>query len=221
MRIVLEKSLLNEFGRRLYENIGYSHHYLRYVIVEPVVLLQKKGGKLKALTSVEEFKSQKNLGNQVAEFLDSEWGNDIDQILLPYILHKECPYILLSEDRRIAPIAKSRILNFLERVGQDTGLIRSVYGIAHYHIDEPDFSPQDQNTLTMFSRGLISLGGRSQLGLLFSEKDPRDSLSLLQNGKDKFVRHYLQKVADGDTIIRAKLFGGRSVETSIYEVVTD
>lgn len=219
LRIVLDKILLNKFGRRLYENIGYSHHYLRHVIVEPVLLLQEKSGKIKAMTSVEEFKSQKNLGKHVAEFLDSAWGNDIDQTLLPYILTKEYSYIILSEDKRIAPIAKSKIVSFLERVKQNSQLIRDVCGIAHYHIDEPDFSAEDEKTLTNFSRVLISLGGRSQLGLLFSERNPADSLSLLDKGKDRFVRHYVQKVADGGITVKAKLFGERSAESSFYEVV--
>jgi hypothetical protein len=125
----------------------------------------------------------------------------------------------LSEDRRIAPIAKSKILSFLERAKQDTELIRNMCGIAHYHIDEPEFSAKDENTLTNFSRVLISLGGRSQLGLLFSEKDPVDSLSLLHRGKDRFVCHYVQKVVDGDITVRAKLFGEKSTQTPFDEVV--
>lgn len=207
MHLSINSELFKPFWAQLFQNIGYSREYKRYVIVEPICYLAEYKDSINRCVSVDSIVYDLDLGPTVASFIDAERSDHIEQALVPYILNKKYTYILITDN----PItfSKNRLPEFLNYLKQKTQILRTVRGLVHYHVDEPRLSKGDIDAMIRYTREIKSLGGTNQIGMLLSEKNPKDTLEIRQSGKEKFIEHLSAKLVEGRIDVVGELFTGK------------
>jgi hypothetical protein len=209
MHLSISSGLLKPFWVQLFLNIGYSTAYRRYVIVEPICYLAQDSPSTLKCVPIDPLVCGRevNLGNAVASFIDAERNDDIEQALYPYIQREECRYILIGDDPII--FQKGRLRGFQNYLEQHPQTLRKARGLIHYHVDEPRFSEGDVETIALYTKEIKSLGGANQIGVVLSEKDPRDTLEIKKSGERKFVEHLSAKLKMRRIDVVVELFTGK------------
>jgi hypothetical protein len=208
MHLSISTELLRPFWAQLFQNIGYSIQYNRYVIVEPICYLVECASSTLECVPIDPLIHNFDLGSGVASLIDAKRNDDIEQALVPYIQHKKYKYILVGDNPIIFP--RNRLLEFLEYLKQNSQILRKVRSLIHYHLDEPRLSEADIETITLYTREVKSLGGTNQVGIVLSEKDPEDSLKIKKSGEKEFVDHMSIKLKMRRIDVIGELFTGRS-----------
>ena len=221
MQVSIKSELFNPFWAQLFQNIGYSKVYNRYVIVEPLCYLTGNNTSFTECISIDSivYGSASEIGNDVASFIDHERNDDIEQILTPYIRNEKYKYILLTDHECILP--KSRLPETLNHLKQNPQILKRVQGLVHYHIDEPNLSEADFSAVTQFTREIKMMGGGNQVGMILSERDPEDTLVTKKLGKKEFGKHLASKLSRGSIDIVGELFTGKEGEHLPVEIRLD
>lgn len=207
MQLAISSEVLRPFWAQLFQNIGYSREYKRYVIVEPVCYLAEYSRSMCKCVPIDPIIYDEELGTRVASFIDEEHSNHLEQALVPYILNKKYEYILLTDDPII--FSKERLPEFLSYLKQKPQIVRRLRGLVHYHIDEPSLSKSDLEAMTRYTRELKLLGGGNQIGLVISERDPKDTLRIRKSGEEEFIQHLSTKLKMGMIDVVGRLFTGK------------
>jgi hypothetical protein len=179
MDISLSIDTFEPFWVQLHRNMGYSKHYQRFVIVEPLSFLIKEEHKIKCVP-VEPivYPQVTNLGENIAAYIDHEWGDCIEQVL---VFSKKYNTILLTDEELI--FQKQRIPEMLIYLKEHPKIAERVLGLVHYHIDEPKLSHADIEAINYFTTEIKSMGGSNQMGIVVSEANPQDTLNAYEAGK--------------------------------------
>ena len=180
MDISLSIDTFEPFWAQLHRNMGYSKHYQRFVIVEPLSFLIKEENKIRCVP-VEPiaYPQVTNLGENIAAYIDHEWGDCIEQVL---VFSKKYNTILLTDEELI--FEKQRIPEMLSYFKEHPKIAKQVLGLVHYHIDEPELSYADIEAINYFTTEIKKLGGSNQVGIVVSEADPQDTLNAYETGKN-------------------------------------
>ncbi len=218
-KVSVDLKLFKPFWAQLFENIGYSREYKRYVIVEPICYLAEYNGSINRCASVDSIVYDLDLGPTVASFIDAERSDYVEQALVPYIQNKKYTYILITDNP--VTFSKDRLPEFLNFLKRETQVLRVVRGLVHYHVDEPRLSGGDINAMIRFTKEIKSLGGTNQIGMLLSEKDPMDTLEIKKSGKKKFIEHLSAKLVDGRIDVVGELFTGEAGVHFPLDIRTD
>jgi hypothetical protein len=221
MQVSVRSEIFNPFWAQLFQNIGYSKVYNRYVIVEPLCYLTGNNTSFTDCISIDSivYGSGSKIGNNVASFVDHERNDDIEQVLTPYIRNEKYRYILLTDHECILP--KSRLPETLNHLRQNPRILKRVRGLVHYHIDEPNLSEADFNALSQFTGELKSMGGANQVGMILSDREPVDTLEAKKLGKKEFVKYLFSKLSKGTIDIVGELFTGKEGEHFPVEIRFD
>lgn len=208
MDVSLSSDAIKPLWIQLFRNIGFSKHYKRYVIVEPLCYLTENNSNIQ-LASVDQivYHNVKFLGNQIAAYIDKDWGDDIEQIL---VFNKKYNIIIVTDEERL--FKKQRLPELLTYLRKRPGIARNVVGLIHYHIDEPKLSCFDIEAIDQFTTEIKLINGLNQNGIVVSEADPRDSLEILKHGSEAFVNHLCTKLKIGEISIGGCLFQGNRIE---------
>lgn len=189
----LTERFLSDLFVGLYSHMSKSFYYEKYVIVEPVFYINLKGNVLKRAIGLEKvlYNSQ-NFGEEVARMLDSAATEHIQQQII-----MENQYILICDNPLIGP--KNRVKDFLKFLTNNRKYIKRTDGLIHYHINEPNLSYSDIQSLKQFSKRMIELGGRPQLGLVISQPDPIKNFEFVNhNNKDVFISYMFSQFEEGN-----------------------
>ena len=170
MNLSLNRDALKPFWAQLFRNIGYSEHYQRYVIVEPLCYLIKDKQEIVQCIPVDPivYPQVTCLGSHIASFIDRNWGDDIEQVLL---LSKKYRLILLTDEESI--FERQRLPEILRYLRKSPEMVTNVLGLVHYHFDEPNLSDGDIEAMTEFTKQMKSMGGANQMGLVVRERAKR------------------------------------------------
>lgn len=209
MQLLLNSELFKPFWAQLFHNIGYSQEYKRHVILEPICYLTEYRRSISKCVPIDPiiYDSNLDLGNEVASFIDVERNDDIEQVLVPYIQNKKYKYILLTDNYLIFP--KLRLPGFLNYLKRKPKILERLRILVHYHIDEPRLSKGDLDTMIQYTKEVKSLGGRNQIGMVLSERNPEDTLEIRKSGKKEFIEHLSTKLRMGRIDVVAELFTGK------------
>lgn len=212
MQLSIKPELLNPFWSQLFQNIGFSKVYNRYVILEPLCYLTGDNDSFTECISIDSIVYGKvsEIGNNVAAFIDHEKNDDIEQVLYPYIRNEKYRYILLTDYECI--FSKERFPGILHYLKQKPQILEKIWGLVHYHIDEPRLSEADFSANAQFTREVKLMGGRDQIGMILSEREPEDTLEAVKLGKREFVIHLSSKLKRGEIDIVGEVFTGKEGE---------
>ncbi len=217
MNLSLKSDIFKPFWAQLFLNIGYSKHYQRYVIVEPLGLLLKDEQIIKCLP-VEPivYPQVSALGNHIASYIDKEWGDCIEQILA---FSKKYKTILLTDEDLI--FQKGRLPELLIYLKKQPKIAQRVLGLIHYHIDEPRLSYSDIEAIDYFTTELKLVGGMNQIGIVVSEINPEDTLEAFETGKENFKNHLSSKLRGGKIDVVGSFFSGNQAKPVSIEIKLD
>jgi hypothetical protein len=207
--ITIEK--LDAFWIQLYKNIGYSEEYHKSVIVEPICALLGENDSVRALKRLDLLVCKGYRGRHAADFIDRERSEFLEQWLLPYILDEKGRCIVIPNEtpseRENEDEYPPRI--FLRSLLTKPQKAKVLLGLLHYHVDEPKLSARDARFMRWFAERAKKLGASNQIGMVLSEREPADSLSLRQEAsKVEFIKHMRHKLRMGKIDLTANLFDG-------------
>lgn len=216
MKLAINSTVFKSFWGQLFHNIGYSREYKRYVIVEPVCYLTEYEASIKDCVPIDPIVYGWDLGTGVASFIDENASNHLEQALVPFILDDKYKYILMSDEPLI--FAKSRLPEFLNYIKQNRRILKGLRGLVHYHVDEPELSKNDFDTMELYTSEIKLLGGKDQIGIVLSERDPQDTLDIVRLGKEIFVEHMANKLRKQKIDVLGELFTGEKDFHSSVEI---
>lgn len=208
MSLTVRKEMLRPFWKQLYRNIGYSEHYQRYVVLEPLCYLAEENSSIKCV-SVDQivYPQVEFLGKHIAAYIDREWGDCIEQVLA---FNKKYKVIIATDEELL--FEKQRLPELLSYLDKNPDEAKKVLGLVHYHVDEPKFSRGDLDAIGYFAAEMKSKWARDQIGIILSEIDPSDSLTFWLQGDQNFVDHLSAKLAQNEIDIIASSFTGGNME---------
>ena len=205
--LCIDRSLLRDFFQQLYDNIGFSRYYNRFIVIEPLCFLKVKRTKVYRIVPIDGLAFEPCIGKVLASYIDSIAPDEqIEQSFLPYIHYSSSKYILLSEDRHLKPISRECLALFLSHLKKHPNMISRTMGFAHYHINETELSQEDRSVHIRLSKEFELMGSESLMGLVISEDDPSDSLPLIHLGKAVFVNHMSMKLKNQSIRITGEVF---------------
>lgn len=208
--VMITSSFLERFFSHIFSHIGWSKFYKRHIIVEPVCYIERVGNKLMGCCSIDELIYKSNsVGKITSEIIDIESSDFIEQAMVHDLLEKK-EYVLICDNPILFPY--ERIPKFIECLKVDYKIVPKVAGIVHYHIDERALNENDVKTLQYFTKRIIEMGGRSQIGLVISQQDPTASFKLLSAGESEFIRFLFDEVRDNKITVSGKMFFQERVE---------
>ena len=216
MKLAVNSTVFKPFWDQLFHNIGYSREYERYVIVEPVCYLTEYEASIKDCVPIDPIVYGWDLGARVASFIDEQASNHLEQELVPFILDDKYKYILISDGPLIFP--KSRLPEFLDYIKRNRRILKGLRGLVHYHVDEPELSKGDFDAMELYTNEIKLLGGKDQIGIVLSERDPQDTLDIVRLGKEVFVEHMAKKLGKQKIDVLAELFSGEKGFHSPVEI---
>lgn len=218
MDISLKTSFFRTFWAQLYRNIGYSEHYNRYVIVEPLCYLVEDKNEIIQCVPIDPivYPQVEHLGSHIASFIDREWSDCLEQILF---FSKKYPLILLTDEELI--FQKQRFPEMLIYLKNNPEIASTILGVVHYHFDEPRLSRGDIDAINHFTKVLKSMGARDQIGMIISERDPSDTLQIIKLGEKEFEDHLANKLTMGKIDLLGKLFTGKEREYFTVEIMLE
>jgi len=209
-RIAISKGFLRDFFSILFHHIGYSQHYKRYVIVEPVCVITCIDGRVTSCKSVDALvDNYYDIGSLAASEIDRECGDRIEQVFISD-LRQQKDYISYGDNPIIFPYERlPRLIKFLQ---ENMDLLPTVSGLIHYHVNEPWLSEGDLKTLAKYSQTIIGMGGQRQLGLVLSEEDPSDSIKMTPLRKKDYIELMIRKCKTGTVRIIGAIFADEQVK---------
>jgi hypothetical protein len=215
MNISLKRDIFKPFWAQLFRNIGYSEHYQRYVIVEPLCYLVEEKQSIIQCVPVDPivYPQVEYLGSCIASFIDREWDDCLEQVLH---LSKKYKIILLTDEELI--FQKQRLPEMLVYLKNNQEIAKKIIGLVHYHFDEPSLSNGDIDAINWFTNELKSIGGKDQIGLVVSERDPSDTLEIIKLGEKTFENHLMAELFNGKIELVGKLFSGKERECFPIEI---
>lgn len=210
----LNAESLRTLWAQLYLNIGYSKHYQRYVMVEPLCYFFEQNS-IVHCASVDRlvYPQVGSLGKLVADYIDLEWGDCIEQVL---IFDKRHNIIILTDEELI--FTKQRLPEFLTYLSKDLKVAQKILGLVHYHVDEPQLSIGDIEAIDYFTAEIKRKGGNDQIGLIVSERNPTDTLNSLLHGQNNFENHISSKLRKGSIDVVGRSFNGKNRASLPIEV---
>ncbi len=170
MDFALSFNVFKPLWTQLYRNIGYSKHYQRFVIVEPLGYLLQEGQRVRCVP-VEPIVYPKvtALGKNIAAYIDQEWGDCLEQVL---VFSKKYNTILLTDEELI--FEKQRLPELIDYFKKQL-TAESVIGLVHYHIEEPELSFSDNEALNYFTTEIKKMSGSNQVGIVVSDDSPQET----------------------------------------------
>lgn len=216
MQLAINAEVLRPFWVQLFRNIGYSRVYKRHVVLEPVCYLTKHKGSIDECAPINTFEQEKHLGKAIASFIDSNWGDHLEQWLVPYISDEKFRYILLADNPMYPP--EESLINFLDFLKRERNVAQKLKGLIHYHIDEPNLSERDILAMTWFTKEVKLLEAKDQICIVVSERDPMDTLSIKKTGERRFIQHLSRKLKVGEIDVSGQLFTGDQRFHSLVKV---
>ena len=216
MQLAISSELFTTFWTQLFQNIGYSRVYKRFVILEPVCYLIGYNNSIHNCVPIDPLVYPWDIGTEVANVLDEERSAHIEQILVPYIMNNKYSYILLSDEPLI--FQRQQLPTFILYLQKNPYILKCMKGLIHYHIDEPCHSKADIQTMLQFTSELISLGGNNQIGLIISEQNPNDTLEVKKHGMEPFITHLSTKLKKDKIDIEGLLYTGYRNEISSIDI---
>jgi hypothetical protein len=214
MQLVICAEILRPFWVQLFSNIGYSRVYKRYVVLEPVCYLTGYENSIDKCVPIGVSRHDKHPGKTIASFIDSNWGDHLEQWLVPYILDKKFKYILLA-DNPMSP-SQENLVEFRNLLRRKPNVIKKLIGLIHYHIDEPYLSDSDISAMTWLTKEVKLLGAMNQVCIVVSEKEPLSILKSRKIGEEGFIRSLSINLQTGKIDVSGWLFTG---EQGIYSSV--
>lgn len=216
MKLAINSTVFKPFWDQLFHNIGYSREYERYVIVEPVCYLTEYDAPITHCVPIDPIVYGWDLGASVASFIDENASEHLEQALVHFILDDKYKYILISDEPLIFP--KLRLLEFLNYIKRNRRILKGLRGLVHYHVDEPELSKGDFNAMELYTSEIKLLGGKDQIGIVLSERDPQDTLDIVRLGKEIFVEHMSNKLREQKIDVLGELFTGEKGFHSPVEI---
>ena len=144
------------------------------------------------------------LGDYVASTIDYEAGGTIEQA---FCLYEGC--IVICDNPILFP--HDRLKDLKDYIEAHHAIRNKVGGIIHYHVKEPALNDDDISALKWFAKQIKAYGIGELIGLVASQYDPRESLRLLDYGKERFKQQLFAEYHNGEFLITGKLFKNHTV----------
>jgi hypothetical protein len=214
MEFSLKAESLRPLWTQLYRNIGFSMHYQRYVIVEPLCYLIDNNSYIQCV-SVDQivYPQVEFLGKNIATYIDKEWGDSIEQVL---VFNKKHNLIIVTDEELL--FQKQRLPELLSYLSKDRQLAQKILGLVHYHVDEPQLSVGDIEAHDYFTSQMKLKGGKDQVGVIVSDNKPNNSLNSIALGEENFTNHMAIRLNQGFISIIGQIFTGKNKESFPVEV---
>lgn len=201
----IEFSFLESFFESLCSCIGFSEFYDQHIIVEPICIVERSEDSFTNCIDTSEFLYDiSRLGDHVASIIDDQAGGSVEQAFCQY---EGC--ILICDNPVLFP--HDRLKDLKDYLAENQAVREKVGGIIHYHIKEPTLNDDDISALRCFAREMTVHGIGELVGLLASQHDSRESLRLMDYGKEKLKEQLFAEYYRGDFLIVGKLFKNDTV----------
>ncbi len=196
----ISKKFVESLFKDLYDHIGWSKFYNKYIIVEPIWYIKSEGNTLIDCVCIDNilYNFKKSFGKIASEKIDKEASEFIEQAFII-----EDNYIFLCDNPIFFPY--NRIERFLVYLEDHKNKLDEVDGLIHYHINEEGLNNYDLQAIDHFINKIPIKSKKEYLGLVISQKNPTKNFELLSDNSG-FIINLFDELEKGDISLSGKLF---------------
>lgn len=210
MNLMVKRHFLGSFFEMLFNSIGYSDFYDKYVIVEPIGLFRIDGSEIKELFDLSQLLYDINrLGDRVATVIDMEAGGFIEQA---FTLWEH--FIFICDSPVLFP--HNRTLDLIAYLKENRDKIGLFDGVVHYHIDQPFLNCYDIEATKWILKEISRYGKTELVSLVISQNGFKNTIEKIEHGLDSFKNHMFSEYYAGNIIVAGnKFYRGKVKELKI------